>query len=92
MAPGTSITQETVWNKGPGNGATGGGVSGFFALPPYQEGLQVKKTSGVTQELAMRGVPDVCGDADPQPDTMCGSMARIPSSAEPAPWRRCGPV
>jgi kumamolisin len=61
----TSITQEKVWNEGPGNGATGGGVSGFFALPPYQEGLQVRKTSGATQALAMRGVPDVCGDADP---------------------------
>jgi len=66
QASGTSITQEKVWNEGPGNGATGGGVSGFFALPPYQEGLQVKKTSGATQALAMRGVPDVCGDADPQ--------------------------
>ena len=65
QASGTSITQEKVWNEGPGNGATGGGVSGFFALPPYQEGLQVKKTSGATQALAMRGVPDICGDADP---------------------------
>ena len=65
QASGTSITQETVWNEGPGHGATGGGVSGFFALPPYQEGLQVRKTSGATQALAMRGVPDVCGDADP---------------------------
>jgi kumamolisin len=65
QASGTSITQEKVWNEGPGNGATGGGVSGFFALPPYQEGLQVRKTSSATQALAMRGVPDVCGDADP---------------------------
>ena len=65
-ASGTSITQETVWNNGPGNGSTGGGVSSFFALPPYQEGLQVKKTAGATQALAMRGVPDICGDADPQ--------------------------
>jgi len=65
QASGTSITQEKVWNEGPGNGATGGGVSGFFALPPYQEGLQLRKTSGATQALAMRGVPDVCGDADP---------------------------
>src|ERR1700730_4853495 len=65
QASGTSITQEKVWNEGPGNGATGGGVSGFFALPPYQEGLQVRKTSGATPALAMRGVPDVCGDADP---------------------------
>jgi kumamolisin len=66
QASGDAITQEKVWNNGPNNGATGGGVSGFFALPPYQEGLQVKKTSGTTQALAKRGVPDVCGDADPQ--------------------------
>jgi kumamolisin len=65
QASGTSITQEKVWNQGPGNGATGGGVSGFFALPPYQDGLQIRKTSGAMQALAMRGVPDVCGDADP---------------------------
>src|SRR5438270_418484 len=65
QASGNSITQEKVWNNGPNSGATGGGVSGFFALPKYQEGLQVKKTSGATQALAMRGVPDVCGDADP---------------------------
>ncbi|HEX4614470.1 MAG TPA: S53 family peptidase, partial [Stellaceae bacterium] len=66
QASGTAITQETVWNEGPNNGATGGGVSGFFALPPYQEGLHVTRTQGGTQALAMRGVPDVAGDADPQ--------------------------
>jgi len=66
QASGNSITQEKVWNNGPNSGATGGGVSSFFALPPYQEGLQVRKTSGGTQALAKRGVPDVCGDADPQ--------------------------
>jgi kumamolisin len=66
LASGNSITQETVWNNGPNNGATGGGVSSFFALPPYQEGLQVTRTQGGTQALAMRGVPDVSGDADPQ--------------------------
>ena len=66
QASGTAITQETVWNEGPNNGATGGGVSSFFALPPYQEGLQVTRTHGGTQALAMRGVPDVCGVADPQ--------------------------
>src|SRR5580693_4731830 len=66
QASGTSITQESVWNEGPNSGATGGGVSGFFALPPYQEGLQVTRTHDGKQALAMRGVPDVCGDADPQ--------------------------
>jgi kumamolisin len=61
-----SITSETVWNDGPNGGAGGGGVSGFFALPSYQEGLHVTSTQGGTQPLQMRGVPDVCGDADPQ--------------------------
>jgi kumamolisin len=66
QASDNSITEETVWNNGPNNGASGGGVSSFFAVPPYQEGLQVRRTHGGTQALAMRGVPDVCGDADPQ--------------------------
>jgi kumamolisin len=61
-----SITSETVWNDGPNGGAGGGGVSSFFALPSYQEGLHVTLTQGGRQPLQMRGVPDVCGDADPQ--------------------------
>jgi kumamolisin len=61
-----AITSETVWNDGPNGGAGGGGVSSFFALPSYQEGLHVTLTQGGTQPLQMRGVPDVCGDADPQ--------------------------
>ena len=61
-----AITSETVWNDGPNAGAGGGGVSGFFALPPYQEGLQATRTAGGAQPLAMRGVPDICGVADPQ--------------------------
>ncbi len=66
QASGGSITSEMVWNDGANGGASGGGVSSFFALPSYQEGLHVAKTQGGTQPLQMRGVPDVCGDADPQ--------------------------
>ena len=66
QAAGGAITSETVWNDGATGGATGGGVSGFFALPSYQEGLQVTRTGGQRQALQMRGVPDICGDADPQ--------------------------
>jgi kumamolisin len=62
---GTAITSETVWNDGGGGGAGGGGVSGFFALPAWQDGLQVKLTSGASSALSKRGVPDVCGNADP---------------------------
>jgi len=66
QASGGSITSETVWNDGANGGAGGGGVSSVFALPSYQEGLNVTRTQGGTQPLRMRGVPDVCGDADPQ--------------------------
>ncbi len=65
QASGTSITSESVWNDGAQGGAGGGGVSSFFALPAWQDGLQLTLTSGANQALAMRGVPDVSGDADP---------------------------
>ncbi len=63
---GNAITNESVWNDGPQGGAGGGGVSAVFALPAWQQGLQATKSSGSTMALAMRGVPDVCGDADPE--------------------------
>jgi kumamolisin len=59
---GTTITAETVWNALPNGGATGGGVSGFFALPTWQASAGVPKPVGKT---GGRGVPDVSGDADP---------------------------
>jgi kumamolisin len=65
-ASASAITAETVWNDGAQGGAGGGGVSGFFALPPYQEGLSAPRTEDGGGPLAMRGVPDVCGVADPQ--------------------------
>ena len=64
QASGNSITSETVWNDGAQGGATGGGISTFFALPPYQEGLSAALTAGGTTPLTHRGVPDVAGDAD----------------------------
>ena len=65
-ASGNNISGETVWNDGAQGGASGGGVSSVFPLPSWQEGLQVSLTSGGSQALTMRGVPDVSGDADPQ--------------------------
>jgi len=66
---GEIISSETVWNNQmPGTnqgGATGGGVSSIFALPAWQEGLKVALTAGGTEPLAMRGTPDVTGNADP---------------------------
>ena len=47
-----TLTQEIVWEE---NGATGGGISKFFANPDYQQVLG----------FSNRGVPDVAGVADP---------------------------
>ncbi len=60
-----AITSEVVWNDGAQGGAGGGGVSTVFALPAWQNGLNVIK-GGETGTLSMRGVPDICGDADPE--------------------------
>jgi kumamolisin len=59
-----AITSETVWNDGAQGGAGGGGISNFFAVPPYQEGLSAARTAGSSKRLTNRGVPDVAGDAD----------------------------
>ena len=58
------VTKEVVWNAGPGNGASGGGVSETFPLPPYQSGANVPVSVNSTG-FKGRGVPDVSGDADP---------------------------
>jgi kumamolisin len=64
QASGNSITSETVWNDGAQGGATGGGVSTFFPLPTFQEGLSAALTAGGSEQVTKRGVPDVAGDAD----------------------------
>jgi len=55
--------RETAWNSQNGSfseslGASGGGFSHLYARPAYQDGVP-----GIS---AMRGVPDVAGDADQQ--------------------------
>ena len=63
IGSGSTITSEVVWNELASNeGATGGGVSNVFALPSWQATAKVPAPSGKT---GGRGVPDVCGDADP---------------------------
>jgi len=60
---GSSISKEQAWNELAQNeGATGGGVSQFFALPSYQQSDGVPKAPN---SFVGRGVPDVSGDADP---------------------------
>lgn len=59
-----NTAQEQVWNELKQNeGATGGGVSAFFALPDYQKNAAVPPQP--TTQFKGRGVPDVSGDADP---------------------------
>ena len=61
---GTTISSEQAWNElSSGEGATGGGVSEFFALPSYQQSAGVPKAPN---GFVGRGVPDVAGDADPE--------------------------
>jgi kumamolisin len=60
---GNVIQSEVVWNElAAQEGATGGGVSTVFALPSWQANAGVPKA---TTPTGGRGVPDVCGDADP---------------------------
>lgn len=62
----TAISSEVVWNDGnPAAGATGGGVSAIFPLPPWQDGLSATSVQGTRASLTNRGVPDVAADADP---------------------------
>jgi kumamolisin len=63
-AIGSTISAEVVWNDDPTRSATGGGVSGYFALPAYQNNAHVPPLAGSAGHRG-RGVPDVAGDADP---------------------------
>jgi kumamolisin len=65
-ASGSSISAERVWNDGASGGASGGGVSVFFARGDWQKGIDVLGTSGKPVALGKRGVPDVAGNADPE--------------------------
>jgi kumamolisin len=85
VASGNTISNETVWNELPNEGATGGGVSTFFPLPTWQQGFGVPSPAN---SGGGRGVPDVSGDADPatgyvtrvdgQPDVIGGTSAVAP--------------
>ena len=71
-ADGSGNLDETVWNDSfpgafePGStffGATGGGVSDFFALPAWQSSVGVPPS--FNDNAVRRGVPDVAGNASP---------------------------
>jgi kumamolisin len=57
------IQKEVVWNDQPQGGASGGGVSSFFPIPPWQMKSNVPKPP---TSAGGRGVPDVAGDASPE--------------------------
>jgi kumamolisin len=65
LAARNAIASESVWNDGAKGGASGGGISSFFATPAWQSNLSALTTEGKSVPLSMRGVPDVAGDADP---------------------------
>ena len=59
---------EVAWdNLATGGGATGGGISAFFPLPAYQakHGVPPVSKKGAKPGFVGRGIPDVCGVADP---------------------------
>jgi kumamolisin len=58
------IVEEVAWNAGPLRGATGGGVSAAFRLPPWQEAAGIPGSANPGHHRG-RGVPDVAGDAAP---------------------------
>ncbi|HEY2464026.1 MAG TPA: S53 family peptidase [Steroidobacteraceae bacterium] len=62
----SAISGEVVWNDGASGGASGGGVSAFFAKPAWQASLSSVTTQGTRTPLSMRGVPDAAGNADPE--------------------------
>lgn len=66
------IVEEVVWNATHFGfkGATGGGVSRYFPLPPWQQRAHVPPSPF---DKPGRGVPDVAGPADPR----CGFQIQM---------------
>jgi kumamolisin len=63
LEAGGAIASETVWNDA-GGGATGGGVSRVFRVPPFQSSINPVSSNPGRQQG--RGVPDVSGVASPR--------------------------
>jgi kumamolisin len=66
---GNKISAESVWNQRAADteqdsfGSSGGGISDFFPVPPYQAKIALPKD--ISTGKKGRGVPDVSGDGDP---------------------------
>jgi hypothetical protein len=62
--PGGAWVSETVWNwnsTGLGSGASSGGISTTYAIPAWQQGIDMSRNQGST---TMRNVPDVALTSD----------------------------
>jgi kumamolisin len=79
---------ETVWNDGGDGNATGGGVSEYYAVPPWQVNVQVPRSVNAPGDRG-RGVPDVAGNADPRSpysvSTTKGDLVGIGGTSAVAP-------
>jgi kumamolisin len=60
---GTARQAEVAWNDGNNGGASGGGVSTVFPVPPWQQAADCIAEGA--QPIQGRGVPDVAADASP---------------------------
>jgi subtilase family serine protease len=57
---GNSFASETVWNAGGGTGSSGG-ISSYFSIPIWQQGVDMTMNGGSTTQ---RNIPDVAINAD----------------------------
>jgi kumamolisin len=58
------IAAETMWDDGQAGGAGGGGISVVFPVPAYQLDARIPVSANPGGHSG-RGVPDICGKADP---------------------------
>jgi kumamolisin len=58
------VSREVAWNNGATTSASGGGVSTFFHVPPFQSAEGLNPASANAPHDPGRGVPDVSANAD----------------------------
>jgi kumamolisin len=80
-----AIQSETVWNDGPGRGATGGGVSDVFPVPFWQAavGVPVRPAPAAGSPAAAPAV----GSPAAAPPAATPAAPAAPPAAAPAPGR-----
>ena len=58
------VADEVVWDNDATKSASGGGVSAFFGVPPFQSAAGISPVSANPPHKLGRGAPDVCANAD----------------------------